>query len=81
MYDGRKLYDVRARLAGSAEKVTVPAGNYSTSKIELRVFDNGTEMKDSHFFLYLANNSTRSPVLLEAVLPFADARVELVKSQ
>jgi Protein of unknown function (DUF3108) len=81
VYDGRKLYDVRARLTGSAEKVTVPAGNYITSKIELRVFDNGTEMKDSHFFLYLANNSTRSPVLLEALLPFADARVELVKSQ
>jgi hypothetical protein len=81
VYDGRKLYDVRARLTGSAEKVTVPAGNYTTSKIELRVFDNGTEMKDSHFFLYLANNSTRSPVLLEALLPFADARVELVKSQ
>lgn len=81
VYDGHKLYDVRARLTGSAEKVTVPAGNYTTSKIELRVFENGTEMKDSHFFLYLANNSTRSPVLLEALLPFADARVELVKSQ
>jgi hypothetical protein len=81
VYDGHKLYDVRARLTGSAEKVTVPAGNYITSKIELRVFENGTEMKDSHFFLYLANNSTRSPVLLEALLPFADARVELVKSQ
>lgn len=81
VYDGRKLYDVRARLTGSAEKVSVPAGEYITSKIELRVFDNGTEMKDSHFFLYLASNSTRSPVLLEAVLPFADARVELVRSQ
>ena len=81
VYDGRKLYDVRARLRGSAQKVSVPAGDFTTSKIELRVFDDGTEMKDSHFFLYLANNSTRTPVLLEAVMPFADARVELLKSQ
>lgn len=81
VYDGRKLYDVRARLRASAQKVSVPAGDFTTSKIELRVFDDGTEMKDSHFFLYLANNSTRTPVLLEAVMPFADARVELLKSQ
>jgi hypothetical protein len=81
VYDGRKLYDVRARLRGSAQKVSVPAGDFTASKIELRVFDDGTEMKDSHFFLYLANNSTRTPVLLEAVMPFADARVELLKAQ
>ncbi len=81
VYDGRKLYDVRARFRGGVQKVSVPAGDFTTSKIELRVFENGAEMKDSHFFLYLANNSTRTPVLLEAVMPFADARVELLKSQ
>jgi uncharacterized protein DUF3108 len=81
VYDGRKLYDVRARFTGGAQKVSVPAGDFTTSKIELRVFSDGTEMKDSHFFLYLDNNSTRTPVLLEAVMPFADARVELLKSQ
>ncbi len=81
VYDGRKLYDVRARFRGGAQRVSVPAGDFTTSKIELRVFDNGTKMKDSHFFLYLANNPARTPVLLEAVMPFADARVELLKSQ
>jgi uncharacterized protein DUF3108 len=81
VYDGHKLYDVHARFRGSAQKVSVPAGDFTTSKIELRIYDHGTEMKDSHFFLYLADNSSRSPVLLEAVLPFADARVELVRSQ
>jgi hypothetical protein len=81
VYDGRKLYDVHARFRGGGQKVSVPAGDFTASKIELRVFDNGTEMKDSHFFLYLADNSWRSPVLLEAVLPFADARVELVRAR
>jgi uncharacterized protein DUF3108 len=81
VYDGRKLYDVRARLKADAQNVSVPAGDFTASKIELRVFDNGAEMKDSHFFLYLAHNSARTPVLLEAVLPFADARVELVRAR
>ena len=79
VYDGHKLYEVRASLAGS-ESVSVAAGSFSTSKVNLRVFDNGVEMKDAKFSLYLTQDAARTPVLLEAVLPFADARVELTKS-
>ncbi len=77
VYDGHKLYDVRAKLTPGSEKVSVPAGNYTASKIAIRVFDAGVEMKDASFSLYVANNAARTPVLLEAVLPFATARVEL----
>jgi hypothetical protein len=79
VYDGHKLYDVRAAYAGSAVSIAVPAGTFAASKIDLRVFDAGVELKDAHFTLYLANNSMRTPVLLEAVMPFATARVALVK--
>jgi hypothetical protein len=81
VYDGHKLYDVRAKLAPAFEKVSVPAGDYTTSKIAIRVFDGGAEMKDASFTLYLANNAARTPVLLEAVMPFATARVELQKAK
>jgi Protein of unknown function (DUF3108) len=81
VYDGRKLYDVRAVLVGKASGVTVPAGTFDTRKIEIHVLDNGQEMKDAHFVLYLTNDSARLPVLLEAVLPVATARVELTKSK
>jgi hypothetical protein len=81
VYDGHKLYDVRARLAPGSEKVSVPAGDYTASKIGIRVFDDGVEMKDAFFTLYVANNSARTPVLLEAVMPFATARVELQKAR
>jgi hypothetical protein len=77
VYDGRKLYDVRASLAARAEAVSVPAGKFSATKIEIKVFDNGAELKDSHFALYLDNKPAHTPVLLEAVLPFAIATVEL----
>jgi Protein of unknown function (DUF3108) len=79
VYDGHKLYDVRASYAGSAGNIAVPVGTFDTSKIDLRVFDSGAEMKDAHFTLYLASNPMRTPVLLEAVMPFATARVALVK--
>jgi Protein of unknown function (DUF3108) len=81
VYDGHKLYDAQAKLAGTSVEVTVPAGNYKASKIEIRVFENGAEMKDASFTLYLANNAARTPVLLEAVMPFATARVELLKTK
>jgi len=77
VYDGHKLYDVTASLAGSGQSVTVPAGTYSADKVEIRVFDNGQEMNDAHFFVYFAKNEARTPVLLEAEMPFAAARVAL----
>jgi hypothetical protein len=77
VYDGHKLYDVIVSLAGSGQSVTVPAGTFATDKIEIRVFDNGQEMKDAHFFVYFAKNDARTPVLLEAEMPFAAARVAL----
>jgi hypothetical protein len=80
VYDGHKLYEVRAQRTGSAE-VEVPAGKFSTTTVDIKVFDNGAEMKDARFTVYLAKDAVRTPVLLEAVLPFAAARVELTKKQ
>lgn len=80
VYDGHKLYEVRAKLGSTSASVAVPAGNYTASKINIRVLENDVEKKDASFTLYLANTAARTPVLLEAVLPFATARVELVKS-
>jgi hypothetical protein len=79
VYDGHKLYEVRARFVG-AQSVKVPAGTFDTSKIDVKVFDNGAEMKDAKFTLFLGKDPAHTPVLLEAVLPFATARVELTKS-
>jgi len=79
VYDGHKLYDVRALYKGLTQNIAVPAGNFAASKIEIRVFDEGVELKDARFTLYLADNAARTPVLLEAVLPFATARVALGK--
>jgi Protein of unknown function (DUF3108) len=81
VYDGHKLYDLRAKLAPGSATVNVPAGDYTASKIAIRVFEDGIEKKDASFTLYVANNAARTPVLLEAVMPFAIARVELLKAK
>jgi hypothetical protein len=81
VFDGHKLYDVRAVVVGKGQSVSVTAGKYTATKIEIHVMDNGTEMKDAHFLLYLADGAERLPVLMEAVLPVATARVELVKAR
>jgi hypothetical protein len=79
VYDGHKLYDVRAKRIGE-DSIKVGAGTFSAGKIDIHVFDNGVEMKDAKFTLFLDKSEARTPVLLEAVLPFATARVELTKS-
>ena len=79
VYDGHKLYDVRAVRVARGQNLSVLAGKYTTSKIEIHVLENGAEMKDAHFVLYLAERPDRLPVLMEAVLPIASARVELTK--
>jgi hypothetical protein len=81
VYDGHKLYDVRAVLVSKSAAVSVPAGKFNTTKIEIHVLDNGTEMKDAHFLLYLTNDANRLPALMEAVLPVATASVELTKAK
>jgi hypothetical protein len=81
VYDGRQLYDVVARLVEPAAQVQVPAGAYWVSRIELRVFERGVEMKDTHFILSLANDAARTPVLLEAEMSFGSAQVQLTRSQ
>jgi len=79
VFDGHKLYDVRAVLVAKGQSVSVPVGKFTTNKIELHVLDNGTEMKDAHFWLHIADGGERLPVFMEAVLPFATAHVELTK--
>lgn len=81
VYDGHKLYEVRAKLGNAAVAVGVPAGDYRATKIEIHVFENGVESKDASFALYLANDAARTPVLLEAVMPIATARVALAKEE
>ena len=81
VFDGRKLYEVTARLQQESGEVSVPAGTFSASRIEIHVFERGAEVPQTHFWAWLARDARRTPVLLEAELPFGVARVELVRGE
>jgi len=81
VFDGKKLYEVMARLELERGEARVPAGTYAASRIEVRVFERGAEVPQTRFWLWLAQDATRTPVLVEAEIPFGSARVELTRAE
>jgi hypothetical protein len=76
VFDGRNLYDVVARLVEPSGQVTLTAGQATGSKIDVRVLQHGQEVAGTHFSLWLAQEATHAPLLIEAELPIGTARVE-----
>lgn len=81
VYDGKKLYELSARLTAPREQVAVPAGTFSASKTDIRLFEGGREVPQTHFTVWLAQDSYRTPVAMQAELPFGSLRVELTRAQ
>ena len=80
LYDGSKLYEVRAKEVHTNGSVTVPAGPQRASRIELRIFERGKEVTNAHFWVWLSMDRKRTPVLIEAELPLGKLMVELVSN-
>jgi hypothetical protein len=79
VFDGRKLYEARARVEVERSEISVPAGNYSASRIEVRIYERGHELAQTRFWVWLAHDAGRTPALIEAEVPLGSARVELVR--
>jgi len=78
VFDGRKIYEVRARVTTPREEVSVRAGRFSATAIGLRIYDRGTELSDTKLTIWIAQDSAHTPVLIEVELPFGSGRVELL---
>lgn len=79
VFDGHKLYDVRASREAADEQVVVAAGDFRTTKIAVHIYKGGTEMQQIRFTLWLAKNVARTPAAMEAELPFGTFRMELTQ--
>jgi Protein of unknown function (DUF3108) len=77
VYDGRRLYEVVARLDRPAETVHLQAGSLAASRVAIQLFDHGKELTDTRVWVWLAGNKARTPVLIEADIPIGTFRVEL----
>ena len=81
VFDGRKLYEVRARREVERGTVSVPAGAYPASRIEVRVYEKEKEVRQTRFWVWLAHDAGRTPVLIEVEVPFGTGRVELTRAE
>lgn len=81
VYDGKNLYEVRAHKLAEQEEIQVPAGRYAATKVEVRVYERGREVPQTRFWVWLAQNPARTPVQVEAELPWGSLRVELTRAQ
>lgn len=77
VFDGRRLYDVVARMDTPQAMITVPAGNFPAYRISIRLFDHGKELTDTQLGVWIAKDAAHTPVLVEAIIPFGTARIEL----
>jgi hypothetical protein len=80
VFDGRKVYDVRATVVTPRSDLTVAAGKYSATGLSVRVFMNGKELPDTKITLWIAQDAAHTPVLIELTLPIGSGRVELTQA-
>jgi Protein of unknown function (DUF3108) len=77
VYDGHDIYEMRARRDAAPESVTVPAGAFTASRVSISVFQHEKEVSAIHIAVWLANDPARTPVVIQATLPFGTLRGEL----
>jgi hypothetical protein len=77
MYDGNDVFEVRVHLEVSEETVAVDAGNFRATKVEARLYQRGVEVPKTVLTMWFARDERRTPVLLEAEMPYGKVRAEL----
>ncbi|MGA9882840.1 MAG: DUF3108 domain-containing protein [Candidatus Acidiferrales bacterium] len=81
VYDGKNMYEMSARREDANEPVTVAAGQFSTSRISIQLYQYRRLVSGLHFEIWLANDAARTPVVMRADLPFGTIRVELISAK
>jgi Protein of unknown function (DUF3108) len=80
VYDGHDIYEMHARRDSAPEPVTVPAGAFTASRVSISVFQHEKEVSTIHIAVWLANDPARTPVVIQASLPFGTLRGELTRA-
>jgi hypothetical protein len=81
VYDGKNVYEMSARRESTNEPVSVAAGQFSTSRISIQLFQYGRLVTGLRFEIWLANDAKRAPVVMRADLPFGHIRAELISAK
>jgi hypothetical protein len=77
IYDGHDLYEFSAKRQTTGESTTVAAGSFTTTQVAIDLFQNQKPVAGVHLVAWVADNDSRTPVLLQAQLPIGNIRAEL----
>lgn len=80
VFTGKRLFEIHASALRHGT-VTVPAGDYPATQVELRVFERRKELPQVRLWIWFANDESRAPALMEAEMPFGKLRIELVRAR
>ncbi|MGO9590805.1 MAG: DUF3108 domain-containing protein [Candidatus Acidiferrales bacterium] len=80
VYDGHDLYEATAKREITDDNVTIAAGTFSTSRVAIDLFQHQKPVAGVHVIVWIANDAARTPVLMQAQLPFGNLRAELTSS-
>lgn len=78
--DGHDVYEISARLDASNETIAVDAGNFTTNRISIHVYQHGKEVTGDSDEVWLADDPARTPVRMQAQLPLGSIRAELIRA-
>lgn len=80
VYDGKQLYEMRAVLEAPHEQISVIAGTYAAVRIGIHLYEHAREVTGTHFELWMALDTARTPVKIEAEVPFGTLDAELTSA-
>lgn len=78
--DGHDVYEMRAKMESPNEPLTTDAGKFTASRVLVSIFQKGKEVEGIKFSVWLAHDGPRTPVLMQAELPFGSIRIELTSA-
>lgn len=77
VYDGHEIYQLSAAVQAKNDIVSVPAGTFGATRLAVRLTQSTRKVASIDFEVWLANDTARTPVQFQAVLPFGNVRAEL----
>lgn len=80
VYDGRDVFEMSAKRESASETVMVAGGQRSASRVTIRVYQHGKELPSIRFSVWFTNDAVRTPVVIQAQLPFGSLHAELVSA-
>jgi hypothetical protein len=78
VFDGRHFYQMFAQIVAEHDSVVVPAGTFDASRISVSVTSHQSS-EPMNFTIWLANNASRTPVEVDAVVPIGTVKGQLVR--